>query len=66
MKHVKVISKNNKNWIVIIQSGVDVIQVHSNGLVSSGCDDREDIKEVKKDAENNELHTQTNKSGVRI
>ena len=66
MNHVKVKSKNSENWIVIIQSGVHIVQVHSNGLVSSGCDDREDIKEVKKDAENNRLYTQTDRSGVRI
>ena len=55
-------------WLVFIVSDNHVIQVHSNGMITSGNDDRAEndelITQLVEDAANNQLHSQ-DRGGVR-
>ena len=62
--------ENQNGWIVFIVNGNEVVQVHSNGQLHRGSDNRgpeaDLLKAICNSAMNNNLHSQTPiRGGVR-
>lgn len=65
MKFEKIEDKQGQ-FIVIVQSELDILEVHSNGHVCSGTDDRNCLTATVHDAYANALHSQMNGLGVTL